>query len=103
MKSSLYVNTVYLSMLFASSLLLLAVAFSGSAHAAVIAVGTGGPTIYVPGASANYYGYGYHHGYYYGSRGEYHHGNVYRHGNAYHHGNAYRHGNVNHNGRGARR
>ena len=98
MKSRICLNTMYLSMFFASSLLLIAAAFSGSAHAAVIAVSTGGPVIYIPVAPRNYYyGYGYHHGYYYDAHGEYHHGN------AYHHTTVYRHGNVHHHEGGARR
>lgn len=97
MERSISLNTNrYL--LVASSLLILTVAFTSPAHAAVV-VNTPVGVINV-GSDTGYYGYGYRNAY----RGAYHygygHGTAYRrgyHGNtAYHHGN--KHGTVVHNG-----
>lgn len=76
---------IYLTVLFGFSLLCLTIAFSSSAHAAVV-ITTPRASVYVPVGGTVYHGYGYRHGYYYGRGGAYHGGTVYRNGNVYHRG-----------------
>lgn len=92
MKNNINVKQINRSVFIASSLLVLSVAFTSPAHAAVV-VSTPFGGVYVSGAPG-YHGYGYRHGYYgrygYGRGAAYRHG--YGHGTVYHNGNAYHHG-----------
>ncbi len=105
MERSMRFKTINRSVFFATSLLIMTVAFTSPVHAAVV-VPTPVGGVYI-GGTPSYYGYGYRHGYGYGyGAAGYHSGYGYGHGTGYHngyHGNtAYHHGNghgtVVHNG-----
>ena len=111
MKGTTHFKTIHRSVFFASSLLVMTIAFANSAQAGVVVTTTPVGGIYIGGGSG-YYGYGYRHGYYgtsynrgYG-RGGYHGTSYHRgyHGNtAHHHGNGrgttVHNGNVHHHAR----
>ena len=103
MERAMRFKTINRSVFFAASLLVMAVAFTNSSHAAIFVVPTSVGRVDV--GAPSYYGYKYRHAYGYGTtayRGgySYGHGTGYHngyHGNtAYHHGNG--HGTVVHNG-----